>query len=157
MDSEYVSILQKKLAGLKDEKNRKSDEIKRLLSEIDVLQNSAENIVELLRVEGVDVDRDDLKGLIQQPISDLAHDYLKSINSKKPMHYTDIFNGVLSSGKSIPGKNPAANLLTHMSRDERFVRISSGTYGLKEWGIQVPKIHKRKKRKHKSNKRITNG
>jgi len=122
------------------------------------MQKSAESIIQLLTIEGVPIDSIDMQGLIQESISDLAFEYLNSINEKHPLHYMDIFNGILASGKSLPGKNPAANLLTHMSRDKRFIRVSSGTYGLSEWGIQIPKIFKRKKssRKSKSIRRVTN-
>lgn len=159
MDSDYVSVLRKKLGYLKEEKSKKHNEIKQLLSEIEVLQKSADNIIELLNVEGVLIDSNDLVGLIQESIADIAYDYFNSGNDKKPLHYQDIYNGILSSGKFLPGKNPAANLLTHMSRDKRFIRVSSGTYGLSEWGIQVPKKISRKKSKRKSTtiRRITNG
>ena len=158
MDSEYVSVLRKKLEVLKEEKNKKLCEIKRLLTEIEVMQKSAESIIQLLRIEGVPIDSIDMQGLIQESISDLAFAHLNSLSEKHPVHYMDIFNGILASGKSLPGKNPAANLLTHMSRDERFIRVSSGTYGLSEWGIQLPKIRKQKKsrRKPKLIRRINN-
>ncbi|NMC58668.1 MAG: hypothetical protein GYA51_04670, partial [Candidatus Methanofastidiosa archaeon] len=65
----------------------------------------------------------------------------------------DIFKNISSKGILIPGKNPAANLLTQISRDNRFARVSPGTYGLKEWGIQPTlknkKIIKKRSRKTK--------
>jgi len=150
MDLDYVSVLRKKLRYLKEEKSKKHNEIKQLLSEIEVLQKSADNIIELLKVEGVVIDSNDMEGLIQESIADIAYDYFNSGNDKKPLHYQDIYNEILFSGKFIPGKNPAANLLTHMSRDKRFIRVSSGTYGLSEWGIQEPTKSKRRKSKRKS-------
>jgi hypothetical protein len=36
-------------------------------------------------------------------------------------------------GVHIPGNDRAANLLSHIGRDERFQRVKSGTYVLTEW------------------------
>ena len=150
MDSEYISVLKTKLTSLNVEKNEKHNEIKQLLSEIEVIQNSVNNIVELLNAEGISIENINLEGLVQESIADSAYYFLKQKNEKTPIHYQDIYTGILSLGKFVPGKNPAANLLTHISRDKRFVRPTSGTYGLSEWGIQVPPKKRRKNSKSKS-------
>ena len=145
MDNEYVSILRKKLDILMEEKDQKTKEIKILMNSIEVIQKSIDSILQLLQIEGVSLNNQVLGSASLASISDSAYEYLRSSTEKKPMHYMDLFNGLAAAGKSIPGKNPPANLLTHISRDNRFVRVSPGTYGLSDWGIQASKIQKRKK------------
>jgi hypothetical protein len=144
MDTEDVDVLQKKLETLKAEKDQKARDIKDLLNNIEIIQKSIDSIVQLLQIEGIGFDEQFLKDVRQVSISDIAYDYLHASTEKKPLHYMDIFNGLLAAGKPIPGKNPSANLLTHISGDKRFTRVSPGTYGLSEWGLEAPKPKARK-------------
>jgi hypothetical protein len=123
MDSEYVDVLQKKLEILKAEKDQKARDIKDLLNNIGIIQKSIDSIVQLLEIEGVGFNEQFLKDVRRVSISDIAYDYLHASTEKKPLHYMDIFNGLLAAGKPIPGKNPSANLLTNISRDKRFTRV----------------------------------
>ena len=80
-------------------------------------------------------------------ITDAAYDFLSEVH--KPLHYTEIFNKLQERGLYIPGKNPAATLLSRMSRDNRFKRaIKRGTYALSTWRIRSTKS-KRKRQKRK--------
>lgn len=80
-------------------------------------------------------------------ITDAAYDLLSEV--RKPLHYKEIFNKLQERGLYIPGKNPAATLLSRMSRDNRFKRtIKRGTYALSTWRIRSAKS-KRKRRKKK--------
>jgi len=65
--------------------------------------------------------------------------------SHQPMHYKDIASTLKARGLQISGIDPAATLLSRISRDERFKRVKRGTYGLKGW--RKPKTHKRTTRK----------
>jgi DNA-directed RNA polymerase delta subunit len=76
-------------------------------------------------------------------ITDSAFNLLQE--SHKPMHYKDIANALNSRGLHISGVNPAATLLSRISRDGRFKRVKRGTYGLKGW--RRPKDRKRRSRK----------
>ena len=49
----------------------------------------------------------------------------------RPMHYQTVTQRLVSDGLHIPGKNPAANLLTQITRDVRFRKTARGTYALK--------------------------
>ena len=50
------------------------------------------------------------------------------------MHYRQIAETLQSLGHEIPGRDPAATLLTRMSRDPRFRRgTGRGSYALSEW------------------------
>jgi len=51
----------------------------------------------------------------------------------EPIHYRDLAEILASKGVYVPGRDPAANLLSHMSRDSRFRRFERGTYGLQHW------------------------
>lgn len=57
----------------------------------------------------------------------------------RPLHYRVIAEELSKRGMYLPGKNPAATLLTKMTRDDRFARTKSrGTYGLKDWNEDQP-------------------
>lgn len=155
METEYTSVLIKKLEALRGVKDRKAIEIKGLLSEIEIIQKSIDNIIQLLKFEGVELDQQLVIDVTRGSISDLAFAYLNSQSAKQPKHYLDLYNGIIASGKPIPGKNPAANLLTHMIRDDRFVRVSSGTYALSKWGIEVPNTQRKKKTQSTTKKRTS--
>lgn len=46
----------------------------------------------------------------------------------KPLHYREIYTIVVNMGVHVPGKDPAATLLSRFSRDPRIERVGSGTY-----------------------------
>jgi hypothetical protein len=64
-------------------------------------------------------------------LSDHAFAILKETG--KPWHYRQLADKLREIGVHIPGNDRAANLLSHIGRDERFQRVKSGTYVLTEW------------------------
>jgi len=66
--------------------------------------------------------------------SDVAYEILK--NTGNPMYYKDLYEAILQTGFEIRGKDPATNLIAHISIDPRFRRIKRGTYALKEWKLR---------------------
>lgn len=53
---------------------------------------------------------------------------------QQPMHYKDIAAKLLETNAYVPGKDPAATLLTRMTRDNRFKRTKKrGVYVLSTW------------------------
>lgn len=46
----------------------------------------------------------------------------------KPMHYSELLGTLDKMGMAVKGKNPEANILSVLSRDERFVRVQRGVY-----------------------------
>ena len=66
----------------------------------------------------------------------------------QPLYYKELSERLLQNGILIPGKNAAANLLSHIVRDSRFKRIKRGTYALSEWKYHT-KVIKHKKSKYK--------
>jgi hypothetical protein len=71
--------------------------------------------------------------------------------SASPLHISMIRQAYLREGNTIPGKGTESNLLAYVVRDQRFVRVAKGTYGLTEQGLhpQTPK-RRRKRRKRKA-------
>jgi len=78
-------------------------------------------------------------------ITDSAFSLLQE--SHQPMHYKDMAHTLKARGLHISGVDPAATLLSRISRDDRFKRVKRGTYGLKGW--RKSKIRKSAARKKK--------
>ena len=64
-------------------------------------------------------------------IGDAAYKALAELGH--PAHYVKLCEHMTSRGAVVPGKNPPANLIAHISKDARFRRVARGTYGLSEW------------------------
>ena len=147
---EYIRGLQWRLDSIKKEIATLQNKIQELFREVENKQQQAQNIIMLLASEGSNVDDPELVSLTNVAIADLAYDYLSSQGNNKSIHYNDLTKNLMSKEVLIPGKIPAANLLSHISRDERFVRTAPGTYGLKEWGLsEMPPSRKKKSRRRK--------
>ncbi len=77
---------------------------------------------------------------------DTACDALRTLG--RPTHYRELHARLADQGVRIPGRNPLANLLAHMTRDHRFTRVARGTYGLAEWGpARLRRTRKRRARR----------
>jgi hypothetical protein len=63
-------------------------------------------------------------------IANAAYELLEELD--RPVHYSELYQILNSRGVDIPGKNPAANLIGHISPDPRFRRVSRGTYELEK-------------------------
>ena len=144
----YLETLKLRLSQLKEEIIDGQNEIQKRFKKIETKQKQIKNITQLLAAEGMQLDDPELASITDAPIADLAYEFLKGDKTHKPYHYSDIAKKLMSQGVLIPGKNPSANLLTHISRDGRFTRTASGTYGLKEDGhLPATKTKRRRKRK----------
>jgi len=143
IDNEYVDVLRKKLKVLKIEILEKRNFARNILKEIDYKENQINNIINLLKAEGIKdleiVGESEIKQL-----SEIAYELLKNNNKKAGVYYRDLADRIFEEGYYIPGKDPYANLLTHLNRDHRFVRVGRGIYSLKEWGHKPMKPRKRK-------------
>ena len=100
--------------------------------EIALKEGQLEHIIELLRSEGMDEGLNGMGKTEAASLSDHAYEVLKDKGT--PFYYRDLVEYLQSNGVIVPGKDPAANLIAHISRDNRFVRIARGTYALQEWG-----------------------
>ena len=144
---EYIEGLKWRLDEIKIEILDLQKAIKKLFNEVEIRQEQVQHIVLLLKTEGIDIDDPELASLTDTAITDNVYDFLIKENKKIPLHYNDLTKAIMAKGILIPGKNPASNLLSHINRDDRFIRTAPGTYGLKEWGIQEMTQKKRKSKK----------
>ena len=129
----FVSVLEAKKREIVDELaalNRQSIEVARQIS---IKEGQLSNIEELLELEVAET-----PGAVSERRAgfarfvDVAHEVLSSENG--PLHYREIAKRVADRGVRVPGKDPAATLLTAMTRDVRFGRgAKRGLYGLTEW------------------------
>lgn len=58
---------------------------------------------------------------------DVAYDILAR---EGELYYEDLVSRLSAAGTPVPGRNPGANLIAHMSRDKRFRRVRRGTYAV---------------------------
>lgn len=117
---------------LEIELDRLRQELIQTQKKIALKESQLEHIIELLRSEGMDEGLNDRKKTEAASLSDHAYEVLKEKGT--PFYYRDLVEYLQSNGVVVPGKDPAANLIAHISRDNRFVRIARGTYALQEWG-----------------------
>ncbi len=75
-------------------------------------------------------------------VTDMAVDLLEQRD--EPMHFRDMAAVLQGEGVYIPGKDPAATLLSRMSRDSRFKRTKRrGVYALSIWPARRPRFARR--------------
>jgi hypothetical protein len=89
------------------------------IAELRQLQGKLESVLGLMKVEGV------APPTAQRHFIEAAHDLLLE---KGRLHYLDLARALREAGVFIPGMKPEANLLAHMSRDERFTKVDRGVY-----------------------------
>jgi hypothetical protein len=62
------------------------------------------------------------------------------------MQIRELMAAVQARGVQIPGSGQQANLIAHISRDDRIARPSRGFYALREWGVEdAPPPRKRRR------------
>lgn len=144
---EYIENLEWRLDFIKEEIVKLQQQIQGMFKEVEQKQEQAQHLMMLLKSEGVNLNNPELASLTNIAITDVAYDFLSSSGDKTAVHYKDLAKEIMAKGILITGKNPASNLLSHINRDERFVRTAPGTYGLKEWGLKAMPTRKRKSKK----------
>jgi hypothetical protein len=65
----------------------------------------------------------------------------------EPMPIRDLMAAVQDRGVAIPGSGQQANLIAHITRDDRIARPRRGFYGLREWGLEDAKAGTRARRR----------
>jgi len=115
------------------------------------------HIEALLRFEGYNVNSRQLangdgNGADLPPetsITNAAFSLLEELH--QPLHYKEIADKLQERNVYIPGKNPAATLLSRISRDSRFKRaMKRGVYALSTWRMPSTKRRRTKSRKAKN-------
>jgi len=152
--------LAKELSELNSVSSRIQEEYTRKLEELQSqkkpLEEALQHIEALLRFEGhytnhgqVDV-RANIKvqANTNSTPTDAAFDLLTEIH--QPLHYKELTAKLQEKNVFIPGKDPAATLLSRINRDSRFKRAKKrGVYALSSWRMRDVKKKINKKRKKK--------
>lgn len=111
------------------------------------LEDALYHVEALLRLEGQEVETSARTGggvampaaVAAASVTDAVVSLLEELH--RPMHYKDIAARLQAGGTYVPGRDPAATLLSRMSRDTRFKRIKKrGTYGLSTWRARNPRF-----------------
>jgi hypothetical protein len=125
---DYVESLKAKRGEISAELEHLRVSRREVDERIAVREGQLRNIEELLALEGeeqeVQVDDPAASGHFMDSVVD------ELTASTTGMHYTDILRRVQARGVEIPGRDPGANLIAHMSRDARVVRVGRGTYAM---------------------------
>lgn len=149
---EYILQLEWKLNQLKIDILKTKAEIDERNTVLVSKQEHVENLLKLLEVEGVQIDRTSLDGIIPVSLAEIVLKVLK--DNGQPMSYKDIAATVAATGHKVPGQNPPATIVALLHRKkEMFTRRGSGIWGLVEWGIDTPKKASKGKRKRRSRKK----
>jgi len=118
------------------------------------LEDALQHVKALLRFEGhyeknfpnVVEDSASLARVAGASLTDAVFNLFEEL--QQPMHYRDIAAKLQERNAYIPGKNPAATLLTRMTRDNRFKRTKKrGVYILSTWRVSSTKSLRNSPRK----------
>lgn len=118
------------------------------------LEEALQHVDALLRFEGYFVgnnrpnERENLAVMpnTKTSVTDAAFDLLSALH--KPLHYKYLASMLQERNIYIPGKDPAATLLSRISRDSRFKRTKKrGVYALSTWRIRSSKSKRTRKAK----------
>lgn len=100
------------------------------------------------------IDLDDLEA--ERPSADVARNLrvedlaAQVLDSLGPTHYQDLWAEVARRGATLSSANPAAALLTRMSRDSRFVKTTTrGVYRIAKDGEPAPQPRRQKTRRRR--------
>ena len=137
------------IGKLNEEYSIKSAE---LTNQKESIEEAISHIKAILKYDGYKVDVGNKNGVnpfVQaqgESINDASFKLLEELH--RPLNYKEIAGKLTKNNIYIPGKNPAATLLSRLSRDKRFKRTKQrGVYALSTWRIKTPS--KKSKRKPK--------
>ena len=145
-ENEYIEILKSRYNTIRDEIDVLHKQYSSIMDQMMAKQEVAKHLSELLAAEGHDVDDVRVIRDSQTRAVDFAFEYLDRQDGHSPIHYKELATILISQGALIAGKNPAANLLAQINRDNRFVRVGPGKYVLAKWKIR-PRASIRSRRK----------
>jgi hypothetical protein len=117
--------------------------LEQLLAQKKPLEDALYHVEALLQFEGQPTKQTPTTGrgiaspaaIARTSVTDAVTNLLTELH--QPMHYKVIAAKLQQRNTYIPGKNPAATLLSRMSRDTRFKRTRKrGTYALSTWRVR---------------------
>lgn len=143
----YVDSLREKRQLVWGELETLRAEQKRVGELVGVKEAQLKNIDELLAMEGETSSAGGASaglGTTASTFLDAALEVLRT--ARAGVHYRELVEQLNAHGVNVPGRDPGANLLAHLGRDARFVRVGRGTYGLKGAHKEM-RAHRRTARK----------
>ncbi len=128
---DYVDTLMSKRELVAHELEELRAEMRRLAELIGRKEAQVKNLNDLLALEGRTAEATAPTDAVVTTGSflDVAADILRG--SSSGIYYRDLIAALSDRGITVPGQDPAANLIAHITRDQRFVRTARGTYGLR--------------------------
>lgn len=136
----YVDVLRHKRTEVLTEIETLRAQAAELANRLSAKESQLRNLDDLLSLEAGGLDGLDgsetsaARGvpLKSQRFTDAAVAIL--VERGTPTHYQDLVTALNDRGVYVPGKDPGANLIAHMLRDDRFARgPGRGLYGLSDW------------------------
>ncbi|MGD0019053.1 MAG: hypothetical protein ABSD62_07330 [Candidatus Limnocylindrales bacterium] len=135
---DYTGILTAKREQVSEELEQLKGQLRGLSEQIGRREQQLKNLDELLALEGSPaVERPAGARPESSSFLDLAAEIVRG--SQSGVYYRDLLQGITSRGVTVPGQDPAANLIAHLTRDSRFIRTGRGVYGLRD--VHVPAVH----------------
>ncbi|MEX1247783.1 MAG: winged helix-turn-helix domain-containing protein [Anaerolineales bacterium] len=156
-DNEFIKALRSRLADYVSSIDQERKVVRGLLESIEQKEQHVLHIQKLLEAEGVNLEAEGMEVGLDVSLADLAHEVLSKEAKGQPVHYRELAQMIFKRGKNIPGKDPAANLIAHLGRDDRFQRAGRGLYGLTEWGLKPTSRKRRKSKRRRAQKLPTIG
>lgn len=151
-----ISNLKEMDTNMSNLEQEHSQKIEQLKIKKKFLEDAIQHIRALLHFEGYQVEESAEGSAIfafeALPIADSVFSLLEELH--KPLHYKEITSMIQERNINIPGKNPAATLLSRINRDKRFKRCKNrGVYALSTWRIRKTKSKSAKRKIKKAIRR----
>lgn len=139
-----TTVLNKMKSELEAEIARLETEIAPLQAQLSRKRDQLDALVRVLQIEAGEQSPTMAVNGRANGITETAYQVLTE--RAKPAHYGDLLEMVEAAGTTVPGRQPGANLIAHLTRDARFVRVGNGVYGLADWGMKAMPKRRRAKR-----------
>ncbi len=159
MSTEYVSTLEKKRAEVLSQIEDLRREAADITGRLSLKESQLRNLDDLLALEdgrvrkSTEFEIGPVKEKRSASFTDQAAEVLEEVG--KPIHYRELVALLAERKVYVPGKDPGANLIAHLTRDSRFARVGRGMYGLEGWPSVRAAASKRPRKKRPSRKRAT--
>jgi hypothetical protein len=124
------------VSAVQQESDQVARELQRVLGELEPLVEQRRQLEERARALETVISTYEAKagnrrgagvGAGDRHFMDVAYDL---IQQEGPLYYDALLGRLREQGIAVPGRNPGANLIAHMSRDKRFTRVGRGIYGI---------------------------
>jgi hypothetical protein len=147
---QYVDALREKRQAVWEELEELRAEQKRVAERVGVKEAQLRNLDELLSMEDAGPAVSNGADGVRSSVSflDSAAEILAKTHGG--MHYRELVDRLNADGVNVPGQDPGANLIAHLTRDARFVRVGRGTYGLRNVHKAASSSRRATRRRRKS-------